>query len=72
MGYPVVQMAKIGNKIKVSQERFLLNPMKVARKSDSYKWYVPITYVSKSEAGNANAFDFEKRPEHWLKNTDSS
>ena len=66
MNYPVIQMDITADKITISQKRFLLNPKSLAHKSDTYKWYVPITYVSKSEAGNADAFNFETRPKYWL------
>lgn len=64
-GYPVVDMKRDGNILKSSQKWFLLNPDNTLEGTEEYekmKWYVPITYTTKSEKD----FNFEKKPV-WLK-----
>lgn len=63
-GYPVVQIKRDGNKMKLTQSWFLLNPsnkMKNRPEFKTYKWYVPFTYTNKQELN----FDFETKP-IWL------
>jgi hypothetical protein len=58
-------MKREGKQLKSTQTWFLLNPenkVEGTKRYEAMKWYVPITYTSKSEQD----FSFEKRPV-WLK-----
>lgn len=67
-GYPIVHVNRTSNALNVTQKWFLLDPLNDIQNSlnqseyNSYKWYVPFTYTTKS----ALNFQFETRPT-WLK-----
>ncbi|XP_037790314.1 uncharacterized protein LOC119585704 [Penaeus monodon] len=52
MGYPVVKVARgpDGTSAVVSQERFLLVRSENSSDTHDYKWWVPLTYTTQSEA----------------------
>lgn len=70
-GYPVVQVDRAGDKIKLNQRWFLLNPFSNALQAQNLneynkrKWFVPFTYTTRSNG----TFSFEARPV-WLKPAD--
>ncbi len=79
-GYPVIQVDRqmststpnsnlFNTELVIKQKWFLLNPLSKSFSDpstyNSYKWFVPITFTTKSNA----SFDFERRP-NWLKPSD--
>lgn len=69
MGYPVITVRREGRQITASQERFLYNPR--TNLSDEfpspfgYKWFVPLTYITKTNPANV-------QPIQWMKKGDVS
>ena len=73
-GYPVLNITKeqtnSSTKLIITQQWFLLNPASNLYKQksvyDTYKWFIPVTYTTKSKLN----FDFETKP-FWLKPNDT-
>jgi aminopeptidase N len=70
-GYPLVKVDRNydRNRMTLTQEWFLVNPLNNANKSTDYadyKWFVPITFTDQ----NVQSFEFESNTT-WMKPTDS-
>nr|CAD7587584.1 unnamed protein product [Timema genevievae] len=69
MGYPVLTVTRdySSRRVTVSQERFLLRPAINGTDTHDYKWWIPLTYTTKSEL---NFVDTETK--QWLTATEES
>nr|CAD7455286.1 unnamed protein product [Timema tahoe] len=69
MGYPVLTVTRDYSlmRVTVSQERFLLRPAINGTDTHDYKWWIPLTYTTKSEL---NFVDTETK--QWLTATEES
>ena len=64
-GYPVVNVTRLSNKLTLTQNWFLLNPLNKIQTTSEYKkyrWYIPFTYTTKQELN----FEFETKPQ-WFR-----
>nr|CAD7396260.1 unnamed protein product [Timema cristinae] len=69
MGYPVLTVTRdySSRRVTVSQERFLLRPAINGTDTHDYKWWIPLTYTTKSE------LDFvDTETKQWLTATEES
>jgi len=51
MGFPLIRIRIENRTVKVTQERFLLNPYEnrseeLSRSQSEYRWYVPLSYIT--------------------------
>ena len=68
-GYPVLNVTRDENNLKVEQNWFLLNPLNTVSPDEfnRYRWYVPFTYTTQKELD----FSFNKTAT-WFRANDSS
>ncbi|XP_077996935.1 endoplasmic reticulum aminopeptidase 2-like [Glandiceps talaboti] len=65
MGYPFVTLARDGNKVTATQQRFLINPTSQYSDDESpfnYKWNIPFTYITSSDPEKSTRLPLMSEP----------
>lgn len=53
-GYPVIQVESIGNKLKISQQRFFSSPISAKKTKDKTLWQVPVSFLHDDSSTKLN------------------